>query len=813
MLLGAAQSGSSHPSTTTFESLECRRLLSAPTDLDPSFSGDGKVITDFGGANDIAHAVAVQSDGKIVVAGETQVTVKGVKETAFAVVRYNPDGSQDDGSSKDTTKRDKFGTGGKFVRVLDQGGGTGAVAIAIQKDGKIILAGNSIKSSTVHPWDFLRLNKDGTLDSSYGTKGVHSDNFTAAVAPQLTSIILQPDGKLVAAGGIEGEWHVERLTTTGQIDNTFNNGVGQNSFDFGGVELATALALDNLGRIVIAGDIRGNSAIGLGRMNSDGTDDNSFGTNGRTEFDDPAGASDHAGAMLVLPNGQIRVAIDAIDSVTHAHSDGPFSFDENGKFASAGNNTGESSINGLANTPIDGGLFGGTSISGPAPETFYLSAGSGDSLVNFGSKTDHNVASAMAVGPDGKIVQVGYTTAGGGGHNFAIARYVGTPTKGLGTITGNVFLDNDGDGVRDPNDPPQIDRRVFIDSNNNSVFDPLERSVLTDINGSYQLFVAPGTYSIRQVLPNMGTATLPLATPNLYTLTVAAKQTLNGIDFGDAPMTPPPPGRITGSVFFDFNGDGSRNVQHPTEPDLAGRTVFLDIDENGVLDPSFEPHTTTDASGNYAFNDLVAGSYRVRDVLPAGWASTNPSAGFFDVTVGMNQTITRSFGTTFADPDDAITEVDHIPANQISVGKSVNFSIANVTDVDLVRFTATKGQRIGFDIDRAAGSKLNSFLRLFDAVGNPLAGNDDSAAPGESKSSDSYLTFTFNTAGTYYIGVSNNANRVYNAFNGTGDNNAGSTGAYKLSLVNLPSGSASRAGGMSYTQNRSRKSPRDSETC
>src|SRR5438874_237048 len=116
-----------YPSTSVFEPLEGRTLCSRPTDLDPSFSGDGKVIADFGGADDVAHAVAVQADGKIVVAGETQVTVNGVKKTAFAAIRFNADGSLDDGSANDTTKGDKFGIGGKFTRVFDQGGGTGAI--------------------------------------------------------------------------------------------------------------------------------------------------------------------------------------------------------------------------------------------------------------------------------------------------------------------------------------------------------------------------------------------------------------------------------------------------------------------------------------------------------------------------------------------------------------------------------------------------------------------------------------------------------------------------------------------------------------
>ena len=77
---------------STIETLENRTLFAVATDLDLSFSGDGKVITDFGGADDVARAVAVQSDGKIVVAGETPVTVNGVTNINFAVVRFNKDG-------------------------------------------------------------------------------------------------------------------------------------------------------------------------------------------------------------------------------------------------------------------------------------------------------------------------------------------------------------------------------------------------------------------------------------------------------------------------------------------------------------------------------------------------------------------------------------------------------------------------------------------------------------------------------------------------------------------------------------------------
>src|SRR5262249_35209845 len=148
-----------------------------------------------------------------------------------------------------------------------------------------------------------------------------------------------------------------------------------------------------------------------------------------------------------------------------------------------------------------------------------------------------------------------------------------------------------------------------------------------------------------------------------------------------------------------------------------------------------EPQTTTDAGGNFAFNGLAPGTYRVRDILPSGWTHTNPTRGFFDVAVEEFQTGVAPFATTFADGDDSISEVNQQSSHQLGVGKSVNFTIGNPSDADLVSFTAQKGQRIGFNVDRANGSSLNSFLRLFDATGKELASNDNGAAPGETKGS------------------------------------------------------------------------------
>jgi uncharacterized delta-60 repeat protein len=772
--------------TPSFESLERRTLFAAlPTDLDLSFSSDGKVITDFGGANDVARAVAIQTDGKIVVAGETQVTVNGVKKTAFAAVRYNKDGTLDDGSATDTTKGDKFAANGKFTRVLDQGGGTGALALVIQKDGKIILGGNAIKSAALgSQWYILRLNKDGTPDTGYGVSGVQSTNIAATLKSSFRAMTLTPEGKLLIAGGVEGDWAVSRLTTDGKFDKFA--GI---SADFGGNDYATAITCDNVGNILVAGN-GGASDFALARFTPAGQPDNSFGTLGRTVYKTSAFFID-VSTITFQPHGEIHVGV----GLKYKRNNGQtitagIAQHFTNKGASTGNleGFGWTSLNGIGTLPGDSQITAGGTSKRSGFEKFYVYGTADGSYreVTFGANTDANVASAFAIAPDGKIVQVGYTTAGGGTKNFAIVRYVGKPTKDFGQITGVVFNDTDQDSVKDTNEAGSGNVRVYIDDNNNGVWDEGdERSFLTDSNGNYKFVVKPGSYRIREVFLPPLAQTLPRDPTGSYLVNITAGKTVGGIDFGNVVYNrPAPKTQIVGSVFFDFDGDGFRDIQKPTEPDLADRVVFLDHNANDVIDPG-EPQTKTDAAGNYKFTDLVPGNYRIRDILPAGWTNTDPSSGSFDVMLLPNQTIERHFATTFADDDDTISEVNNRQGNQISVGGSVNFTIGNVTDADLVRFTVKKGQKVGFDVDRAAGSGVNSFLRLFDANGNQLATNDDAAAPGETKGADSYLEYTFNTAGTYYIAVSNNQNRTYEPRFGYDDNGIGSTGAYKLSLVNI----------------------------
>lgn len=796
----------------TVEHLE-RRLLFAAGDLDPSFSGDGKVITDLFGGGDTAHDVVVQPDGKVIVAGEAAVNVAGQPIVHFAAVRYNPDGSLDDGSVNDTTPGDKFGTGGK-VRYPAQEGAA-AHAVAVQKDGRIVLAGESFRTGiagVTTRWQFMRLNKDGTLDQSFGSGGYSS--ALPGTGTALNDMTLQPDGKIVVAGAYGGNLAVGRLNPNGAFDPSFGGGAGYATTDFGGTDVAAGLALDHLGNVVAAG-YTGND-LALARFRPNGAIDGNFGTGGRVTSADPGGQRMFAYAVAVRPGGDVLVAgaigTNALYSV----------YGQDGRHLPTGVVSGPTRqrtdvlvsaedlvhVAGFAARPPPAGQ--------PRPDYDFaleiardpgLRTGLAYAETDFGADVD-DVATAVALAPGGGVVVAGYTTAGGGGSNFAVARYQGRPTASLGAISGTVFSDRDGDGVRDANEPGMANVRVYVDADNNGRWhrqlakeQPLtERDVLTDANGNYTLAgLPPGAYRVRQEAPLTYGQTLPKGDGS-YVVAVAARQTVTGRNFGNKP--PSAQGTNTaigGSVYHDLDGDGTRDVGNGStgpggtaEPDLGGRTVYLDRNRNGVLDGS-EPRRTTDAGGNYLFEGIAAGTYRVRTVLPAGWAYTSPSAGYLDVAVASGQRVAgKQFGTLAPDPDDTIAEAKAAPA--VAVGGGVSFSISNPRDVDVIRFTVRAGQRVGFDVDRAAGSTLNAYLRLFTSAGAQLAFNDNAAAPGEAgNGADSYLTRTFAAAGTYYLGVSDSANKAYNPTTGGGDVGGGSVGAYRLSLTNLPAARAAAA--------------------
>ncbi|HEX8249304.1 MAG TPA: delta-60 repeat domain-containing protein, partial [Pyrinomonadaceae bacterium] len=165
---------------------------------DMSFGNQGIVTTDFAGQYDRAWGVAVQTDGKIVVAGWAG--------DGFAVARYNPDGSLDT----------SFGSGGKKTTIItgDQEGG---YAVAIQPDGKIVVVGATIFNGFC--FAAVRYLPNGDLDTSFDGDGIAITNTSNSVG-EPSSVVIQPDGKILI-GGDDIAIVLIRYNPNGSLDTTF----------------------------------------------------------------------------------------------------------------------------------------------------------------------------------------------------------------------------------------------------------------------------------------------------------------------------------------------------------------------------------------------------------------------------------------------------------------------------------------------------------------------------------------------------------------------------------------------------------------
>ena len=128
--------------------------------LDPSFGSDGKVVTNFSKSYDGANAIALQPDGKILAVGFFSGT-----DRDFALTRYNTDGSLDTG----------FGANGQVITNYIYNPNNGedvAYAVALQPDGHIIVAGDTLNCETSYDFGLSRYNPDGTLDTSFDGDGL-----------------------------------------------------------------------------------------------------------------------------------------------------------------------------------------------------------------------------------------------------------------------------------------------------------------------------------------------------------------------------------------------------------------------------------------------------------------------------------------------------------------------------------------------------------------------------------------------------------------------------------------------------------------
>ncbi|MFT3820652.1 MAG: hypothetical protein QM750_24055 [Rubrivivax sp.] len=256
-------------------------------DIDTSFGG-GTLVTPGGLTDDYVRGIAVQADGKSIVVGH------GVFSTAtgtdFMLVRHLRDGGLDPG----------FGSGGKVSTAFGNGNRSDeAQAVAVQPDGKILVAGSSDQGATGYDFALARYHADGTLDASFGSGGRVTTSFGNG-ADHALALLLQPDGKIVLAGdsnqGATGnDFALARYHADGTLDASFGNGgkvltaVGAGSKG----DSIHALALQTVAgatRIVAVG---GEGDFVAAAYRADGTLDPNFGTAGivRDVFGSVTGAA------------------------------------------------------------------------------------------------------------------------------------------------------------------------------------------------------------------------------------------------------------------------------------------------------------------------------------------------------------------------------------------------------------------------------------------------------------------------------------------------------------------------------------------
>jgi uncharacterized delta-60 repeat protein len=413
-------------------SLNMSLLLAQDGLLDTGFGTGGKVTTAIGGSTDIGYSVAIQSDGKIVVAG---YSVVGHSE--FALVRYNSDGSLDTAG---------FGTGGKVTTaigtIFDEG-----YSAAVQSNGKIVVAGWSYNGSN-YDIALVRYNTNGSLDTTgFGTGG----KVTTAIGSgddQAYSVAIQPDGRIVVAGlslvGANDDFAVVRYNSDGSLDGTFGSGGKVTTAIGPGHDYGQSVAIQTNGKIVVAGYSWNSSLtywdIALVRYNANGSlDTTGFGTGGKVRT--PIGGGYNAGySVAIQSDGKIVVAGNSFG--TYYNDFTLVRYDSTGSLDGTFNTTG------IVTTDIVHGDDYARSVAiqsdgkivvagyyNTGPSTYnkfalvrYNSNGSLDGTFGSGGKDTTAIGSAydngysVAIQSDGKIVVAG-SSGNGSNDDFALVRY------------------------------------------------------------------------------------------------------------------------------------------------------------------------------------------------------------------------------------------------------------------------------------------------------------------------------------------------------------------------------------------------------
>jgi uncharacterized delta-60 repeat protein len=405
-------------------------LFGAAGDLDTTFDGDGKVLTDFSGnSSDVGNDVAAQSDGKIVVVGFTGIAPPGDPVLpSFAVARYELNGALDltfDGDGKVST--DFTPTSVELAH-----------ALAIQPDGKILAAGEVNDDASNRNFALIRYNSDGTLDTSFDGDGKVLTDFEHGIESS-EAIALQPDGRIVLAGYTSPgpdppDIALVRYNPDGSLDSAFDgDGKLITPISAGSGDYPKDVAVQPDGRIVAGGVswTGGNRNAVLVRYLPDGSLDDSFDGDGKLVVATPTYA---IYALALQQDGKIVTAGEPPFTVTRFNPDGSVdtSFDGDGNATSPFSQRGGAVD--VAVQPDGKIVAAGAAVNDLGLADFavarFLSSGAldGDFGLEGGStadfRGDDDYAEGLALLPDGKLVLAGISEPSP--VDIAVARFMGT---------------------------------------------------------------------------------------------------------------------------------------------------------------------------------------------------------------------------------------------------------------------------------------------------------------------------------------------------------------------------------------------------
>ena len=411
------------------------KIQAADGDLDVTFGNGGKVLVDFSATSEYGRSVVVQPDGKIIVAGQSGT----YPLFHSALVRFNANGTLDE----------SFGVGGKALLPLDPNG-DGLSSVALQPDGRIVVAGSQIHDNFTVGLLVARCNSNGSLDQTFGNGGSVLFSFGDS-GSQGNAVVVQADGKIIVVGQTGASYGelvdiaIARFNSDGAFDNTYGaNGKTRTHFpgQFNTGSRATSAALQTDGKLVVAGGYKNEGTPGefaLARYETSGKLDPTFGAGGIVHT---SLGSAESTAMSVGVQTDGRIVAAGYFYTAHRNKDFALarynangtldvSFGKGGIIISDLFGTSDDIAYGLCIQRDNKLVVIGRSGMYPnfrAAVVRYNRSGSFDSgfgmagkvMTDFGSLSSQFYGAALQ--PDGKIVVAGYSSASTS--DIAVARYI-----------------------------------------------------------------------------------------------------------------------------------------------------------------------------------------------------------------------------------------------------------------------------------------------------------------------------------------------------------------------------------------------------